>query len=138
MHRVFVYGTLKQGERNHHYLSSAHYVGGAITREATYLMRQFASVSSPGKVTPGVFKEGSCHIAGEIYEVDDETLACLDELEGVGIKYTRESIEMMDGTAAFIYLEIPEKRQALLNADCVFVHEQHPNTCVWRGRELSR
>jgi gamma-glutamylcyclotransferase (GGCT)/AIG2-like uncharacterized protein YtfP len=94
--RVFVYGTLKRGQRNHGVLEQsiaagkAAFKGVAMTAQPHYLMVEFNSRSSPGKKSPGVYKaeklgrEGG-YILGEVYEVDGETLNALDRLEGHGL-----------------------------------------------------
>ncbi len=105
VHLVFVYGTLKHGQRNHHLLQDEVYAGTKATRDPIYLMEQFESATSPGKYTPGVRKvDHGGRISGEIYAVDDTTLAKLDELEGVGVKYDREEIMLNGGVKAWMYL----------------------------------
>ncbi|MBN8981573.1 MAG: gamma-glutamylcyclotransferase [Rhizobiales bacterium] len=76
MHRVFVYGTLKRGLRNHHFLDGARFVGEAHTL-AGYCMLDggFPVLRDIG--------DGAKQIAGEVYDVDDETLSRLDDLESV-------------------------------------------------------
>ena len=112
-YRVFVYGTLMSGERNTHKLVESTLINGnAVTAEASFLMEQFNSSSGgKGKFTPGVQKGGVNHIKGEIWEVDEKTLAILDELEGYDPskpmkenKYLREKIKMQDGSTALIYI----------------------------------
>lgn len=114
-HRVFVYGTLKRGHRNHHFLEKdgVEFLGEATTREKNFIMRCFGSVSSPGKYTPGVLKGGNASIEGEVYSVSDAVLADLDRLENVGEKYDRELIALDDGTSAYIYLEREGLRTAI-------------------------
>jgi gamma-glutamylcyclotransferase (GGCT)/AIG2-like uncharacterized protein YtfP len=84
--RVFVYGTLRQGEGNHRLLLSARFVGEASTAAgfALYDLGAF----------PGLVHEGAGTVAGEVYDVDAETLAALDRLEGVPSFYRRERIEL--------------------------------------------
>ena len=84
---IFVYGTLKRGGRNHHYLAGQTFVGDACTTAGFRLYNlggypgMVADVSSPG-----------C-IKGEIWNIDQPCLARLDELEGLrqGL-YRREAI----------------------------------------------
>lgn len=105
-HHILVYGTLMSGGRNHHLLEGATFVGYKRTQNPDFLMEQFESVTSPGKFTPGVRRadHNGAHIAGELYAVDDAMLAAMDELEGVGVKYDRDSVPLVDGTRAWIYL----------------------------------
>lgn len=72
---LFVYGTLRQQFGNHHYLSNAIFLGKATT-ELKYVMHASSSI-------PFVSQSMAVsHIVGEVYEVDDNTLANLDRLEG--------------------------------------------------------
>lgn len=112
---VFVYGTLKRGQRNHNYLEDggAEFVDEAVTQRATYLMKAFESVSTPGKFTPGVFMDGNFKIKGELYRVTQNTLDKIDKLEALGIKYRRFFVTLEDGHQGWMYVEIPGKRQAV-------------------------
>lgn len=111
MPRLFVYGTLKRGERNHARLAGARHLGPATTRDAAFAMAEYASVSRPGRLAPDVRPGGACRIAGEIYEVDEERLAALDRFERVGVDYHRTVIALGDGTVAQAYLGAPEGRR---------------------------
>jgi gamma-glutamylaminecyclotransferase len=110
---VFVYGTLKRGERNHHRMAGARFVGPAVTRDAAFTLIEQASVSTPGRTTPSVSPDGAHRIAGEIYEVDDTLLAALDDFERVGLDYERRTVALADGHSASIYLRLasrPDRR----------------------------
>jgi len=104
-HSVLVYGTLKSSERNSRYMEDALFLSWEVTRDSHYLMAQFESATSPGKFTPGVRKveQGGACIEGEVYLMDDATLAKLDELEGVGVKYDREEVALQNGNKAWMY-----------------------------------
>jgi gamma-glutamylcyclotransferase (GGCT)/AIG2-like uncharacterized protein YtfP len=103
-HRVFVYGTLKSGFRNHHLLKGGEFFGGAAT-VPTYQMIEngFPVIMQDPEGKP---------VAGEIYSVDDETLARLDQLEREGSSYDRKLIDVILSlatgerlpTKAFIYV----------------------------------
>lgn len=127
--RVFVYGTLKKGHRNHSFLKGARFIGPAQTAPFC-LMQAFESVSSPGKFTPGVFQVGSAAIAGEVYEVDETILAMLDKLEGVGEKYDCKTVQLENGMMAFMYFERPGQRIPL--ASCPQLHfDSEKNVFNW-------
>ena len=81
-HRVFVYGTLKSGFRNHYLLEGAEFFGGAATVPTYKMIENGFPVIMPDL-------EGK-PLAGEIYTVDDETLARLDQLEREGSSYDRK------------------------------------------------
>ena len=88
---VFVYGTLKRGQRNHRLLAASRFVGAATTRP---LYRLHACGPYPCLVPAGA--DGRA-IRGEVYEVDDTMLAQLDWLEGAPDLYRRGPVELADG-----------------------------------------
>jgi len=96
---VFVYGTLKRGERNHHWLQGARWVG---------------EVELPGVVLHdlGPFPMavvGEGRACGELFEVDAATLARLDQLEGYPRLYDRQQLPLADGQRAWVYLGRPHQ-----------------------------
>jgi len=103
-HRVFVYGTLKSGFWNHYLLEGCEFFGGAATVPTYKMIENGFPVIMPDP-------EGK-PLAGEIYAVDDETLARLDQLEREGRSYDRKLIDatlLLAGgkrlpTNAFIYV----------------------------------
>ncbi len=107
-HRIFVYGTLKKDHRNHRFLKDALRLGDNLTADASFRMVELSSRSTPGLRSPGVREDGEGYIAGEVYEVDDQTRAELDILEEEGVRYKRCLISLQDGTLAEIYLLIAQ------------------------------
>ena len=53
---------------------------------------------------PGISREGSGSIIGDLYLVDAKTLKELDEYEGYPEYYSRESIQLADGNTAIAYI----------------------------------
>jgi gamma-glutamylaminecyclotransferase len=98
-HLVFVYGTLRQGQWNHHFLESSRFVGMAKTKERFALYGTGIPFLSRRKAIS--------QVTGEVYAVDDATLERLDELEGHPDGYRREQADVVleDGTVlkAWIY-----------------------------------
>jgi gamma-glutamylaminecyclotransferase len=95
MKPIFVYGTLKRGLSNHHFLAGQAFVGHARTAPG-YALYELSGY--PGMVpTPGN-AEG---VAGEVWSVDDACLAHLDELEGTdqGL-FRREPVPLLAPFAA--------------------------------------
>ena len=85
--RVFVYGTLKRGEANHHLLDGATFLGDCKVVGA-YTMVDLGWY-------PGVVRRNDrvdSEISGEVYEVDEPTLYSLDCLEGHPDFYERRKI----------------------------------------------
>eukprot|EP01064_Diplonema_japonicum_P038607 TRINITY_DN940_c0_g1_i3.p1 TRINITY_DN940_c0_g1~~TRINITY_DN940_c0_g1_i3.p1 ORF type:complete len:163 (+),score=28.15 TRINITY_DN940_c0_g1_i3:43-531(+) len=91
---VFVYGTLKKGFYNHENVMKKRaecyeYIGDATTSEKYPLLLDVYAVPYL------VRKSGMGHcISGELYQVTDEGLQALDELEGVPGRYCRELISV--------------------------------------------
>jgi len=102
--KVFVYGTLLAGEPNSRLLARAQRIGDARTEEGFAL---FDLGAFPGMVRA---REGI--VVGELYEVDRETLAALDRLEGHPSFYRRTAITLaspMDAEPVWTYLLRPEQ-----------------------------
>lgn len=85
--KVFVYGTLKQGRRNHGYLAEAKFLYKAQT------LKKFAMV---GKDAPFPYLLGESEqghqIIGEVYEIDEDIKEALDILEGNPHHYMEQEI----------------------------------------------
>lgn len=86
-HHVFVYGTLKQGHGNNRLLRTAAFVGRGET------VKPFQMRSTGG--FPVVFDTNDgerASIAGEVYEVHDEHMHHMDQLEGHPDWYRRQEV----------------------------------------------
>lgn len=89
MQRIFVYGTLKRGGSNHEWLMGQRFTDQAMTRP---IYRMYDAGGYPGLVKDS---NNGVSIQGEVWEVDAECLARLDELEDVaGGEYVREAVEL--------------------------------------------
>lgn len=86
LHTVFTYGTLKRGFPNHYFLRQARFAGQARTVEPYALYADEFPLVYPGASVST--------IRGEVYEVDDNTLARLDRLEGHPDHYRRTEIKV--------------------------------------------
>lgn len=105
MIKVFVYGTLRKGERNHDFFlakNNAKFIGVTQTPPG-FLMFCPRSVPYVIKVEGFVGQ-----VYGEVYEVDKQTLRRLDDLEGHPHAYKREEITTVNGHEAWIYLSARE------------------------------
>lgn len=87
MNLVFVYGTLMRGGRLHGVLTESRYCGNARLRGYT----MFDLGWFPGIVRSG----GHGEVHGEVYEVDDDTLANLDRIEGTPHLYQRKAVKVL-------------------------------------------
>ena len=107
MPQVFVYGTLKRGQRNAHYLQQAQYLGEFVT-DAAYRMFLFDDY-------PAVCLQGSHAIRGEVYRVTETEFNALDELEGYPDFYQRIEIDTSFGQS-WVYIvtaDLCHERQEL-------------------------
>lgn len=88
---IFVYGTLKRGGSNHHFLAGQKFLGEARTAPG---FRLYALGGFPGMVALPGDREG---VTGEVWSVDVAGLVRLDALEGLdeGI-YRRATIPLLE------------------------------------------
>ncbi|XP_013395289.1 gamma-glutamylaminecyclotransferase-like isoform X2 [Lingula anatina] len=93
LHRVFVYGTLKRGEPNHHVMTNtengtAKFVGEGKTTESWPLV-----IASKYNIPFLLHCKGKGQLViGEVYDVDDEKMKELDLLEEYPKFYNRIKI----------------------------------------------
>jgi gamma-glutamylcyclotransferase (GGCT)/AIG2-like uncharacterized protein YtfP len=84
---LFVYGSLKRGFRLHRHLRPASFRGAARTTPGYALYRL---VWYPAMVA----EPGSGEVTGELYEVPEDLIPVLDEVEGVPHLYQRVRIRV--------------------------------------------
>lgn len=97
MTRVFVYGTLREGEGNYHRLLAP---AQPVSRGRT--LPEFTMLHLGG--FPGVMAGGRTSIVGEVFSVTDEVLQNLDRLEGHPMFYKRTPVTLEDGSDVETYL----------------------------------
>jgi gamma-glutamylcyclotransferase (GGCT)/AIG2-like uncharacterized protein YtfP len=97
----FVYGSLMRNMGNHRVLVRARFVRTAHT-PASFTLHDLGAY-------PGMIGGGTTRVHGELYEVNEETLAALDRLEGHPRFYRRSEISLCDGTRVLSYL-LAERR----------------------------
>ncbi|MGL4751080.1 MAG: gamma-glutamylcyclotransferase family protein [Aeromonadaceae bacterium] len=91
---VWVYGTLRRGESNHSLMRECAYLGQWWSPPNFYLI-------DLGEY-PGIIS-GQQSVLGEIYVVDEPTLARLDLLEETPDEYTREMMLTPWGEAFYYH-----------------------------------
>ncbi len=80
---LFVYGTLKKGGINHHWLDGAQFIGKATTVGLYRMIKITDDI-------PAVIREPKHRIYGEVYEVGSNGLEDVDLLEGSPSYYQRQ------------------------------------------------
>ncbi len=110
---VFVYGTLKRGGANHHFLAGQRFIGEARTAPG---FQMYELEGYPGMIAQ---PDSSQSVTGEIWEVDSACLAALDELEGLaeGL-YRREAVPLapphsLRQVEAYLYAKTVAGRRVL-------------------------
>ena len=79
MYKVFTYGTLMKGQRNHFYVEDSVYLGDAVLDDY--------GLYDTGYGYPAAVRMADYKVYGEVYEVDEDTKAAMDLLEDVGSLY---------------------------------------------------
>jgi len=98
---VAVYGTLRRGEGNWQWA-----LKNTSTFVGEFRVPGFQMYSNG--CFPYAVESGSGEITVEIFEIDAETMAHLDRLEGYPFHYNRKQI-IVDGTEAWIYFTTREE-----------------------------
>jgi len=87
--KIFVYGSLMKNFFNHHQLVDSKFIIKTITKEKYHMFSMGAFPAVVESIDTG-------HIYGELYEVDDSTLAKIDALESNGSFYERRKVSLVD------------------------------------------
>ena len=106
--RFAVYGTLRKGFGNHHYLEGATFVGKGVTKDK-YTLR--------ARGIPFVGKTPRHNVTVEVYDVSDERMIRdIDALEGHPQWYKREEIPVIlqDGSEVMAWLYFMESNAQLV------------------------
>jgi gamma-glutamylcyclotransferase (GGCT)/AIG2-like uncharacterized protein YtfP len=90
--RLFVYGSLRRGERHHDELCDAVFLD-VVTTVAGYRVARLGPYPA---LVPG-----TASVVGELYEVPSGSLAALDAFEGSD--YRRANVRLSDGSEAEAY-----------------------------------
>jgi gamma-glutamylaminecyclotransferase len=102
---LFVYGTLKRGQRNHRLLAGQQFLGAAVTAPRC---RVFDLGDHPGMVRD---EEGGLAVRGELFAVGECCLAELDDFEEVPSWFVRDQVEVAgyeEVWAYFLNTPVPE------------------------------
>jgi gamma-glutamylcyclotransferase (GGCT)/AIG2-like uncharacterized protein YtfP len=99
--RLFVYGTLLTGERDHSLLGSAELLGPAVTLAIFQLVEL--------NVYAALVPDGKLAVHGELYAADLETRRRIDVARQVPILFQRAKLSLADGSEAETYLMTAEQ-----------------------------
>jgi gamma-glutamylcyclotransferase (GGCT)/AIG2-like uncharacterized protein YtfP len=99
--RLFVYGTLLEGEPGHGVLEGSESLGAAQTEPAF----QLVDLGPYAALIPG----GTASIVGELYRVAMATVLRIDVLRQVPILFDRARIRLADGSEADAYVMTREQ-----------------------------
>ncbi|KHT65559.1 hypothetical protein RJ45_00845 [Photobacterium gaetbulicola] len=94
--RVFVYGTLREGEANAYLLKEAVKLGDECLASG-YLLYDL------GAYPAAVAFQGGAQLHGEVYQINNEILHSLDWLEEYPVEYDRVEVMTSYGVA-WVYL----------------------------------
>lgn len=96
---LFVYGTLKRGERNHRLLADQRFVGAAATAPGYRLfdLGPYPAMAADADSGP---------VRGELFSVSACAADELDDFEGVPDLFDRRRVELADGATAWAYLYV--------------------------------
>ena len=117
VHNVFVYGTLRRGESNHHWLRGARFLQHWTT-PAWFTLYDIGPC-------PVLCDQGNQRVRGEIYRVSSRGMALLDRLEDYPAHYDRRLITTPCGQA-WIYFQhrAPSSGRGIPSGD--WVHRRRP------------
>ncbi len=99
--RLFIYGTLLPGERDHVLLGCAELLGPVVTEPLYQLveLNVYAALIPDGKVA----------VHGELYAVDRETRRRIDVARQVPILFQRTPVRLADGSEVETYAMHPDQ-----------------------------
>lgn len=102
--KLFVYGTLRRGERAHALLGAARFLGQAWTEP------RFRLVDMGGY--PALVEGGSLRVLGEIYEIDPAQMDALDAYEDCPRLYRHAQLTL-DGHEVTTYVLVAEHARGM-------------------------
>lgn len=111
MHKVAVYGTLREGCGNHRY-----YLQGQ-EKLGEQELKGFRMFSLGG--FPGVKEHADSSIKIEVYQVPEDVFKMLDRLEGYPSMYDRQEVETEHGPAWMYIWQSVHEGPTITNGDWV-------------------
>jgi gamma-glutamylcyclotransferase (GGCT)/AIG2-like uncharacterized protein YtfP len=93
--RLFVYGSLLPGERDHELMAGATLIGAARTQTGYKLIDL--------GVYPALLVGGDGSVAGELYRIDKKQRFAIDVRKECPVLFHRTTVTLEDGSAAEVY-----------------------------------
>ena len=121
--RVFVYGTLRRGGRNHRLLQGASLLG-FWTTPARYTLVDLGGC-------PGARPGGNASVRGEVYAVSRRQLMFLDRLEAYPRVYGRELVASPFGGAWMYVYRRPGRAPVIAGGDWVRARTEQMRAAVF-------
>jgi gamma-glutamylcyclotransferase (GGCT)/AIG2-like uncharacterized protein YtfP len=121
MEKVFVYGTLLTGLENNFYLKQSKLIGKGFSIEKYHMTARYIPFVTNDN------HENSNYIYGEVWEVPDEELRKIDQLEGHPYMYERKQIDVRldDGSVLKCWIYF-------YNGDVGHTEVESGNYYLWR------
>ena len=110
---VFVYGTLMKNLSNHFYLKSSTFLGECYTLEKYIILID-------GSIPYLSTSKNIYNIKGELYDISNDTLKQIDELEDEGNWYKRKELKIVLNEkiiTCYAYFNDQTDQTILLNSD---------------------
>lgn len=106
-YKVFVYGTLREGDVRNGVLKDMQELGQAefIKNATTYGIYKMVDLGA----FPGIIEGGTTSIVGEIWGIDKYTKSYLDLMEGVPLLYEDKPIQIEDEEDVYAYFLVRHK-----------------------------
>jgi gamma-glutamylaminecyclotransferase len=120
--KVAVYGTLKRGFGNHHFLRDAKFI------ENDWVM--IDAVASCGFPMARISEDSKNFLQCEVYSISDEILLNLDQLEGEGFLYKRVKTKTRKGNNVWVY-HILQSIHSMSDVDLVGQNKQDEFFYAW-------
>lgn len=105
---IFVYGSLRKGLINHHFLGNSEYIGDYVSEEQFYMVT-YKNSKFPYLLEDLEIDIPKTYITGEIYKVSDIVLNNLDNLESNSLVYQRKKYKFYNKDSiieAYVYVLI--------------------------------
>jgi gamma-glutamylcyclotransferase (GGCT)/AIG2-like uncharacterized protein YtfP len=120
--KVFVYGTLKKGNSHRgldRWAPNAKFIGAAVTSKPSYSLYDLGAF-------PAAHLNGDSLILGEVWEVDNDTMQDLDQIEGYPDFYKRTQVNTTHGIAWMYH--IPD----IKNYNAIYIEPDTTQIASWR------